>query len=143
MCVSASQPAPALPSAHWDTAHLAPCLFIFYLSHALHLDLSFYSCELRFHPTHHQVVGITYPVVGWIMVGLKRSSRVGGRNCVLRISCCIKSQLCFISLQGLVARFQLSFFFLSISNLPVDEQRARLAFNKGRGPWNTNTSIDD
>lgn len=92
------------------TAHPALCLFIFYLSHVLHLDFSVYSCELHFHPMHHQVVGITFPVVGWIVVGLNRSSRVGERNFVLRISCRTELQLCFISHQGLVARFQLAFF---------------------------------
>lgn len=125
------------------SAHLALCLFIFYLSHVLHLDFSVCSYELHFHPIHHQVVEITFPLVGWIMVRLKRSSRVGERNRALRISCCTKLQPCFISHQGLVARFQLAFFFLSISNLPTDEQRAAPAFNKSCGPWNTNTSIDD
>lgn len=142
MCVC-TRACPALPSVHWDTAHLTVWLFIFYLSHVLHLDFSVCSCELLFHPIHHQVVGITFPVVGWIMVGLKRSSRVGERNHALRISCCTKLQLCFISHQGLVAGFQLAFFFLSTSNLPADEQRATPAFNKGCGPWNSNTSIDD
>lgn len=57
------------------------------------------------------------------MVGLKRSSRVGEKDCVLRISCCTKLQLRFISHQGLVARFQLAFFFLSTSILPGQMNR--------------------
>lgn len=107
------------------SAHLASRLFTFYFSHVLHLDsFSVYSCELRFHPLHHQVVGITFPMVGWIMMGLKRSSRVGERNCVLKINCCTKLQLSFISHQGCVARFQLAFSFRSTYNLPADEHRA-------------------
>ena len=59
-------------------------------------SFSVYSCVLLFHPIHHQVVMIAFPMVDWIMKGLKRSSRAADSNCVLSINCCIKLQLHFI-----------------------------------------------